>query len=319
MTLTRAVVTGAAGFVGSRLAEHLVGSGVDVVGIDAFTDYYEPARKRSNLTRLAEEARFMLHEGDLRDVALAPLLEGADAVFHLAAQPGVRSSWAEGFVDYVEHNVRATQRLLEAVRLQPTPPRVVLASSSSVYGRAPAYPTHEGDREAPNAPYGVTKLAAEHLCNAYADNFGITTVTLRYFTVYGPRQRPDMAIHRMIEAARHGTKFPLYGDGSQLREFTFVDDIVAATVEVAKRDVGSGALFNVSGGSEVTILELADLVGAVVGRPLDLERRPSEPGDLMRNGGDTARIRSAVGWEPRMTLREGLAAQAAWHEHGESS
>src|SRR4051812_32930977 len=219
----RALVTGVAGFIGSTLAEALVGNGDVVVGVDCFTPYYDAAQKRANLQRLAATKQFTLAEADLRTAELPPLLDGVDVVYHQAGQPGVRLSWASGFAEYDSHNIIATQRLLEGARAAGVA-RVVYASSSSVYGNAPRYPTSEDDLPQPHSPYGVTKLAAEHLCNLYAANWGVHTVSLRYFTVYGPRQRPDMAMHRLIESALAGTPFPLYGDGSAVRDFTFVDD-----------------------------------------------------------------------------------------------
>src|SRR3954447_5448772 len=218
----RALVTGAAGFIGSSLVDALLVRGDSVRGIDCFTPYYGRADKEANLAGALQHHEFELVEADLRTCAIEPLLEGVDVVFHQAAQAGVRLSWADGFADYDGHNILATQRLLEAVKAAGVQ-RLVYASSSSVYGNAPAYPTNEDDLPRPHSPYGVTKLAAEHLCNLYAANWGVPTVSLRYFTVYGPRQRPDMAMHRLVESALNHTPFPLYGDGSQVRDFTFVE------------------------------------------------------------------------------------------------
>src|SRR5437879_4946163 len=230
----RALVTGAAGFVGSHLAEALLARGDTVVGVDCFTPYYDRSDKEQNIAAAVACAGFELVEADLRAADIEALLDGVDAVFHQAAQAGVRLSWSDGFADYVGHNVLATQRLLEAVQRARPAARVVYASSSSVYGNQPRYPTREDDLPKPFSPYGVTKLAAEHLCLLYADNWGVSTMSLRYFTVFGPRQRPDMSIHRLCEAAIHGVAFPCYGDGSQVREFTFVDDIVRGNLLAAE-------------------------------------------------------------------------------------
>lgn len=308
----RALVTGAAGFIGSTLCERLAAQGHEVTAVDCLTAYYDPAQKRSNLEVLSalQGVRFVAE--DLRTADLGPLLDGVDVVFHQSGQPGVRASWESGFASYVEHNVLVTQRLLEAVRGRDVR-RFVFASSSSVYGNAPAYPTSEVDLPRPQSPYGVTKLAAEHLCSLYARTFDVPTVSLRYFTVYGPRQRPDMAIHRMMEAALSGAPFPLYGDGRQVRDFTFVQDVVEANLCAATQPVAPGSVVNVAGGSAITMMELIGLVGELVERPLVLDRRPPQPGDVERTGGSIERATQLLRWSPRVPLPEGLAAQLAWH------
>ncbi|MGH9136073.1 MAG: NAD-dependent epimerase/dehydratase family protein [Acidimicrobiales bacterium] len=308
----RTVVTGAAGFIGSTLTEALAARGDRVVAVDCFTPYYDPGMKRSNLAALSSSPRVDVVDADLRVCDVAPLLEGADVVFHLAAQPGVRQSWARGFADYSAHNILATQRLLEGA-VSAGSPRLVLASSSSVYGNAADIPTHEDVVPRPRSPYGVTKLAAEHLSHAYAANWALPVVVLRYFTVYGPRQRPDMAVHRLFEAALGGPAFPLYGDGSAARDLTFVDDVVAATLAAADADVAPGTTANVAGGSSASVLELVELAGEAVGAPVPLERRPAQPGDVDRTLAVTELAHRLLGWEPRVRLGEGLAAQAAWH------
>jgi nucleoside-diphosphate-sugar epimerase len=304
----RALVTGVAGFVGSHLADALLARGIDVVGVDCLTPYYDVAVKRANVP-----AGICLVETDLRDAALGALLDGVDVVFHQAGQPGVRLSWSSGFADYVGHNILATQRLLEACATSTRPPRVVYASSSSVYGRAAAYPTSEADLPRPHSPYGVTKLAAEHLCGLYAANHGLSTVSLRYFTVYGPRQRPDMAMHRLIEAALHRTPFPLYGDGSARRDFTFVADVVAANLAAATAEVEPGTVVNVAGGGDIAVADLIELVGEVVGEPVPVERLPLQPGDVDRTGGSIERARDLLGWSPQVEVRTGVEAQVDWH------
>jgi len=250
----KVLVTGAAGFIGSHLTSALVAAGHEVVALDVFTDYYDVALKEANVAASGVEVRRV----DLRSDDLDPLFADRDVVFHLAAQPGVRLSWAEGFAVYDAHNVMALQRVLEAVAAAGRErggagPRLVFASSSSVYGNADRYPCTEWDAPRPHSPYGVTKLAGEHLCAAYAENFGVQSVALRYFTVYGPRQRPDMAFNRMCAAVLAGTEFPLFGDGSQIRDFTFVADVVAATIAAGTADVPLMSIVNVAGGSSTSM------------------------------------------------------------------
>ncbi|HEX4979551.1 MAG TPA: NAD-dependent epimerase/dehydratase family protein [Acidimicrobiales bacterium] len=309
----RAVVTGAAGFIGSTLVDALLARGDSVLGVDNFTPYYDPHDKHANLAGALQSRRFELVEGDLCSLALDALCDGVDVVYHQAAQPGVRHSWAGGFADYSDNNVLATQRLLEAARTARVP-RLVYASSSSVYGNAARYPCTETDLPRPHSPYGVTKLAAEHLCNLYATNWGVPTVSLRYFTVYGPRQRPDMAIHRLLEAGIHGGAFPLYGDGSAVRDFTFVADAVAANLAAAGSDCPPGSVVNIAGGSSISMRELIHLAGEALGTEIAAERREAQPGDVVRTGGRIDAAGELLGWEPRTPLREGLAAQARWHQ-----
>jgi len=294
----RYVVTGAAGFIGSHLVEALAAAGHEVRGIDAFTDYYDAARKKENAAGL-DVSRVDLAEDELD-------FGEADGVFHLAGQPGVRS-FGPVFADYVRHNVLATQRVLEAAGGA----RVVLASSSSVYGEAETYPTPEWTAPQPLSPYGITKLAAEHLARAYATSFGRDTVLLRYFTVYGPRQRPDMALERIVEALTAGTPFELYGDGSQSRSFTYVADAVAATI-AAMEHAPAGATYNVGGGEEATMRETIALLERISGRKLDLRAGPPAPGDVRRTSADVSRIGADLGWAPRVRLEDGLREQWSW-------
>ena len=311
----RALVTGAAGFIGSTLADALLARGDRVLGVDCFTSYYERAAKEANLSDARRSPRFELAEGDLRSCDIDALLDGVDVVFHQAGQPGVRLSWSDGFADYAGHNLLATQRVLEAAR-RAGQTKVVYASSSSVYGNAASYPTSEDDLPRPHSPYGVTKLAAEHLCNLYAVNWELPTVSLRYFTVYGPRQRPDMAMYRLLEAAISGGSFPLYGDGSAVRDFTYVDDVVAANVAAADHDCEPGTVVNIAGGTSVTMSDLLVLAADVVGTAPTIDRQPDQPGDVARTGGTIDRARAVLGWKPGTDLRSGLTAQAAWHrEH----
>lgn len=307
-----ALVTGVAGFIGSNLATRLVADGWHVRGVDRFTAYYEESAKRGNLTQLLDHDGFELVEADLLTTELGPLIDGVDVIFHQAGQPGVRMSWADGFRLYNEINVNVTQRLLEAARGSDID-RFVYASSSSVYGNATKYPTTETDPTAPYSPYGVTKLAAELLCNAYAHNFGVPVTSLRYFTVYGPAQRPDMAIHRMVEATLNDDAFPLFGDGSQIRDFTFVGDVVEANLKAAAADISPGAVLNIAGGGSTTVAELIDTVGAAVGKPVPIERRPAQPGDVARTGGSIERAEALIGWAPTTDIVDGIAAQVEWH------
>lgn len=309
----RMLVTGAAGFVGSHLVDTLLARGDSVVGVDCFTPYYEPAAKRHNLDAAMEHDRFTLVEADLREIDITEILDSVDTVFHQAAQPGVRLSWSDGFSEYASHNVLATQRLLEAAR-DAEVRRVVYASSSSVYGNQTRYPTVESDLPRPYSPYGVTKLAAEHLCSLYAENWGVETVALRYFTVFGPRQRPDMSIHRLCEAVGTGASFPRFGDGEQIREFTYVSDIVAANLLAADADVAPGTAMNIAGGGEITLNELIGLVGDLADTDVAIENHPAQAGDARRNGGATDRAHELLGWKPAVSLRDGISAQLAWHD-----
>jgi UDP-glucuronate 4-epimerase len=306
------VVTGVAGFIGSHLAEALVDRGHEVVGIDCFTPAYPPAEKRRNLERLVGHPGFRLVEGDLVTLALDAWLEGAAVVFHQAAQPGVRSSWGRDFAIYVHHNILATQCLLEACTRSGVP-RLVAASSSSVYGDAPVYPTTEESITRPVSPYGVTKLASEHLCLAYARPgvSDVSVATLRYFTVYGPRQRPDMAFRRFVHAAYAGEPIVVYGDGEQTRDFTHVDDAVRANLLAMGAPIQAEAI-NVGGGRRVTLNETLDLIGRCTGRRLRIERAPAQAGDARHTGADGTRAEALLRYRPEVSLEDGLADQAAW-------
>ncbi len=305
------LVTGAAGFVGSHLAETLLARGDEVLGIDSFTSYYNLQQKRDNIRSLLRHGAFQFVEVDLRTAPLQEFVDGVDVIFHQAAQPGVRSSWG-AFESYVQHNVVATQRVLDAARAAQVR-KVVYASSSSIYGNTSHYPTREDEIPRPHSPYGVTKLAGEHLVRLYGQNWGLPTVALRYFTVYGPRQRPDMAMHRLIESAFTGRRFSLYGTGSQIRDFTFVSDVADANLRSADIDVPPGTVLNVAGGGSTTMASLIELVGELAGSPVNVERLPEQAGDVERTGGDTTAAETLLGWRPRVDVREGLTAQIAWH------
>ena len=304
-------MTGAAGFIGSHLAEALATAGWEVVGVDCLTPYYDVTQKRANVAELRDSIELDLIEADLRTVPLEPLLEGVDAIFHQAGQPGVRASW-DDFDSYVEHNILATRRLLEAAR-GTNVARFVYASSSSVYGDALSYPTREDTLPMPQSPYGVSKLAAEHLCNVYARNWGVPVVSLRYFTVFGPRQRPDMATHRLIQAALKGGSFPMYGTGDQVRDFTYVGDVVAANLAAANAPIEPGTVLNIAGGGAVTLAELIAAVERITDRPIELDRRPPEKGDVHRTGGSTDAARATLGWAPATPMDLGLERQVEWH------
>jgi len=306
----RALVTGTAGFIGSHLSDALLAAGADVIGLDCFTDYYAREIKEGNLASLAGRPGFTFVEGALQTADLGPLLDGVTHVYHLAAQAGVRRSWGREFTAYTSHNVEATQRLLEALKGRPIE-RLVYASSSSVYGDAAAIPMRENAMVQPVSPYGVTKLAAEHLCHLYFVNYGVPTVSLRYFTVYGPRQRPDMGFHRFIRAALTGQPISLYGDGGQTRDFTYVADAVAATMSAGDRG-RPGAVYNIGGGSRVSISQVLDLIARLTGRPLDIRREPDQKGDMRDTFADTTRARADLGFVASYSLESGLAAECDW-------
>jgi len=309
----RILVTGVAGFIGSTLAERLVSDGHAVVGIDNFSDFYDRRLKESNLSHLSQAISFILVEDDLNKADLRALLDGVDVVYHLAGQPGVRKSWGNDFENYVDANIIATQRLLEAIRSSaPSLTRFVYASSSSAYGNAERYPTREADRPQPLSPYGVTKLAGEYLVSLYAANFGVPAISLRYFTVFGPRQRPDMAFNRFISQALSGGALPVHGDGTQIREFTYVDDIVDANVSAGAASVQPGAVVNLSGGAAISVNEVLDLLEKIHGAPLKVIRGRAALGDVLRTGGSTERAKELLGWEPRVGIEAGLASEYDW-------
>ena len=305
------VITGAAGFIGSTLAQAALDQGDTVIGIDCLTDYYDPARKRANLEPLSARDGFEHVDADLQTADLHGLLDGAEVVYHLAGQPGVRLSWSDGFGQYVGRNIDATQRLLEAA-METKPARIVYASSSSVYGNAASYPTSETMVPAPHSPYGVTKLAGEHLCGLYAANWDVPTTALRYFTVYGPKQRPDMGFHRFISAALADEPLPIFGDGQQVRDFTYVDDVVAANLAAGRTELPPGSVLNVAGGGSVTVNALLETLGTIMGRELAIDRLPEQPGDVRATGGTIDRARDLLGWEPKTDIETGLAAEFDW-------
>ncbi|MBC7263244.1 MAG: GDP-mannose 4,6-dehydratase [Chloroflexi bacterium] len=305
-----ALVTGVAGFIGSHLAERLVADGWNVRGVDSFTDYYPRTVKEGNLAKLRTESRFEFIEGDLNLVDLTKLLNGVEVVFHQAAQAGVRASWGQNFSAYLESNVAATQRLLEAAKGLPLR-KFVFASSSSVYGDSDDLPLREESPLQPISPYGVTKLACEKLCYLYYRNFGVPVISLRYFTVYGPRQRPDMAFHRFIRWISAGHEVTVYGDGEQTRDFTYVADAVEATLLAAKSDL-VGEVLNIGGGSQVTVGHVIQRIGEIVGREPRIVHEAPQHGDVRHTWADTTRAREMLGFRPKVDLEAGLRAQIAW-------
>ena len=306
----KAIVTGAAGFIGSHLTARLLDEGAEVVGIDAFTDYYARAIKEANLAVNASRPGFSFVEGRIEQVDLRALLGGATHVFHLAAQAGVRKSWGTEFREYLENNLHATQVLLEASVGLPLE-KVVYASSSSVYGNATKVPMEEQDLPRPHSPYGVTKLAAEQLGNLYHANYRVPVTSVRYFTVYGPRQRPDMAFHRFMRACLDGKPIDVFGDGGQTRDFTYVSDAVAATVAAARKGV-PGRSYNIGGGSRVTLNQTLDTLQEVVGRPLTINRGAPQSGDVRDTLADTRLAAADLGFAPAVSLKAGLQAEWDW-------
>ena len=305
-----ALVTGVAGFIGSTLAERLLADGADVVGVDCFTDYYPRAVKERNLASLVAQPRFRFVESRVQDAPLTALVADRTHVFHLAAQAGVRKSWGKDFAVYTVNNIEATQALLEAaahVQLE----RLVYASSSSVYGDRVATPMREDALPQPVSPYGVSKFAAEQLCYLYFVNYGVPTVSLRYFTVYGPRQRPDMAFHKFLRATLRGEPITVFGDGEQTRDFTFVHDAVSATVAAATRGV-PGRVYNIGGGSRVSVNQVLEMIGRVTGRRPTVNVDAAQKGDMRHTYADTSLARADLRFGPSVTLEEGLAAEYRW-------
>jgi nucleoside-diphosphate-sugar epimerase len=306
----KALVTGAAGFIGSHLTAALLDRGASVVGLDCFTDYYARAVKETNLEENRRRDAFRFVEASIQDADLPALLDGVTHVFHLAAQAGVRKSWGKDFQVYTANNVEATQILLEACVGRPIE-RFVHASSSSVYGDRAAIPMREDALPQPVSPYGVTKMAAEQLGYLYHVNYGVPTAAMRYFTVYGPRQRPDMAFHRFLRAVLKDEPITLYGDGEQTRDFTFVSDAVAATIAAAERGV-PGTSYNIGGGSRVSMNDVVRIVERITGRPLRITREGAQKGDMRDTYADTSLARKDLGFAPTVTLEEGIEAEYRW-------
>jgi len=306
------IVTGVAGFIGSNLAQKLLEQGDQVIGIDQFNDYYDPSLKRQNAHILAKYPEFKLIEADIQSLDWRQLLQGVEVLFHQAAQAGVRASWGDGFRQYTERNINATQIILEAAKETPSLQRMVFASTSSVYGNAETMPTPETLCPQPVSPYGITKLAAERLCWLYHQNFNVPVTALRYFTVYGPRQRPDMAFHKFFQAAIAGKPIGIYGDGKQTRDFTFISDAVAANLAAAVVPEALGEVFNIGGGSRVVLLDVLDTMEKVIGKPIERLHQGLARGDARHTAADVTKARTILGYNPQVSLAEGLAQEWQW-------
>lgn len=305
------LVTGACGFIGSNLCQSLLEDGYFVTGIDAFVENYDSKIKRANCGILRQFQNFRLVEADLLKIDLRPLMDKVDTVYHLAGQPSVQNSWGNDFQTYSDRNILLTQKLLHAAK-EAKVARFVNSSSSSVYGRVMATPTKEIDDKRPISPYGVTKYAAENLVTLYGTEFGLSTVSLRYFTVYGPRQRPDMAFNKLIQAGKDGTSFSLHGDGSQKRDFTFVRDVVEANKLAAFAEIDPGSVFNVGGGTPVSMSEAILVIQEIMNLEIKIELAPLGPGNPMVTASDTAAAQLELGWKPKVDIRKGLKEQVAW-------
>ncbi|MEB3220314.1 MAG: NAD-dependent epimerase/dehydratase family protein [Nostocales cyanobacterium 94392] len=310
--MTKNIVTGAAGFIGSHLAETLLKKGEEVIGIDEFNDYYDPMFKYKNIASLQNYANFKLIEGDIQFLEWRSLLEDVDIIYHQAAQAGVRASWGQGFRFYTERNISATQVMLEAAKDAKNLQRFIYASTSSVYGDAETLPTSELICPKPVSPYGITKLAAERLCGLYHKNFDVPFVALRYFTVYGPRQRPDMAFHKFYKAVIQDEAIPVYGDGLQTRDFTFVSDAVAANLAAATVEAAVGEIFNIGGGSRVVLKEVLETMEEIAGKPIKRNHVEKAMGDARHTAADVSKAQKILGYQPSVNLREGLSREWEW-------
>lgn len=306
------IVTGVAGFVGSHLAEALLEQGSKVIGIDQINNYYDPKLKHNNLANLKQYSDFKFIKANIQDLDWQELLQSVDVVYHQAAQAGVRASWGEGFKQYTERNINATQVILEAAKQVKTLKRIVYASSSSIYGDAATMPTPETLCPQPVSPYGITKLAGERLCWLYYKNFGVPTTSLRYFTVYGPRQRPDMAFHKFFKATVNNKAIDIYGDGKQTRDYTFVSDIVAANLAAGKISGAVGEVFNIGGGSRVSLIELLDIMEQAMEQPIRRNFIERAVGDARHTSADISKAKQILGYSPRVSLIEGLTQEWQW-------
>jgi UDP-glucose 4-epimerase len=306
------LVTGAAGFIGSHMVEALLKRGKTVIGVDEFNSYYDPALKQKNIDAFEKNPQFQLIVGDIQFLDWSSLLADVDVVYHQAAQAGVRASWGKSFRHYTERNINATQILLEAAKDAPQLKRFVYASSSSIYGNAETFPTPESICPQPVSPYGITKLAGEQLCSLYHQNFGVPCTSLRYFTVYGPRQRPDMAFHKFFKLIMEDKPISIYGDGQQTRDFTFVSDCVAANLAVAEVPEAVGQVFNIGGGSRVVLTEIIDTMEKIVGHSIRRNFVEAARGDARHTSADVSKAREILGYQPEVSLVEGLRREWEW-------
>ena len=310
--MTTQIVTGIGGFIGSHLAESLLKKGYSVIGIDQFNDYYNPSFKRKNAEHLLQYPAFKLIEADIQALNWHELLKDVEIVYHQAAQAGVRASWGDGFRNYTERNINATQIMLEAAKETPSLKRFVFASTSSVYGNAETMPTPETICPQPVSPYGITKLAAERMCWLYLQNFGVPVTALRYFTVYGPRQRPDMAFHKFFKAAIVNEPISIYGDGQQTRDFTFVSDIIAANLLAGEVPEAIGEVFNIGGGCRVVLADVLTTMEKIMGKPLQKNYIDRARGDARHTSADISKAKKILGYKPEVSLAEGLAQEWLW-------
>lgn len=310
--MAKKIVTGAGGFIGSHITETLLQQGHEVIGIDEFNDYYDTSFKRKNIAHLLSNPKFELIEAEIQTLDWQKLFADVDVVYHQAAQAGVRASWGQGFRMYTERNINATQVMLEAAKDAKSLQRFVFASTSSIYGDAETLPTHEGICPAPVSPYGITKLAAERMCMLYHKNFGVPFVSLRYFTVYGPRQRPDMAFHKFFKAVIENEAIPVYGDGEQTRDFTFVSDAVAANLAAAIAPEAVGEIFNIGGGSRVVLSQVLETMEEIVGQPIKRNHIGKAMGDARHTAADITKAKKLLNWQPQVSLRDGLSKEWEW-------
>ena len=305
------IVTGVAGFIGSHLAEALLKQGKAVIGIDQFNNYYDCQLKHNNIVNLKQYPTFKLIKADIQDLDWQQLLQSVNVVYHQAAQAGVRASWGKDFHHYTERNINATQVILEGAKQVKSTPRIVYASSSSIYGDAVTMPTPETLCPQPVSPYGITKLAGERLCWLYQQNFGVPVTALRYFTVYGPRQRPDMAFHKFFKAAINDEPISIYGDGQQTRDYTYISDVVAANLAAGEVPEAIGEVFNIGGGSRVTLIELLTIMERVIGQPIKKNYVQKAAGDARHTSADVSKAKRILNYIPQVSLEEGLSKQ--WH------
>ena len=306
------IVTGVAGFIGSHLAETILQQGDRIIGVDQINDYYNVNQKKANVAHLKQYSGFKFIEDDIQQLDWSELLKDVDVIYHQAAQAGVRASWGESFRHYTERNINATQVILEAAKEANSLQRFVYASTSSVYGNAETMPTDETVPPQPVSPYGITKLAAERMCWLYHQNFNVPVTALRYFTVYGPRQRPDMAFHKFFKAAIKDEAISIYGDGQQTRDFTFVSDAVAANLAAATVPEAVGEIFNIGGGSRAVLMDVLATMEDVIGHPIKKEYVARARGDARHTSADISKARSILGYNPQVPLAEGLAKEWEW-------